>query len=270
VICGLLLPVDLATLGLAAALAHAIRFHGPLADFGTSVASPAGYATLAAFGCLLAVNVFQVAGLYATDVLKNPGPSTRRLVMCWIGVAAMLATAGFLTKSSEDYSRLWSLLWFGFGLAALLAVRWAFFSRVARWVADGRLDQKLAIIGTGALAEAVAAHFLTRPESGIRIVGLFADDVDMRASSDPARLRADSLDQLVARIRSQQIDTVLVAMADADHQRMSRIFDRLSEAPVDVRLCPGAETLHLLGRDVSHYAGVPAIDVMDRPFSDWR
>jgi Undecaprenyl-phosphate glucose phosphotransferase len=279
VACGLLVPIDFAVLAAAAALAYLLRFAGPLAEIGplsnldTSAYAPqSAYAVLAAFGCLLAVNVFHHSGLYSTDILRSPGRTIRRLVVGWAGVAAILVAVGFLTKSSEDFSRFWSLMWFGFGLVGLVAIRWAFYARVAQWVATGRLDQKIAILGTGSLAEKVAAHLVANPAAGIRVSGLFdvGDGTAHGCTANQARRRAGELDDLVAQIRARRIDTVLVAMPEASHERLAYIFKRLGEAPVDVRLCLGSEALYLLNRNVTRYAGLTTIDVMDRPLTGWQ
>ncbi|NIR60052.1 MAG: exopolysaccharide biosynthesis polyprenyl glycosylphosphotransferase [Gammaproteobacteria bacterium] len=45
---------------------------------------------------------------------------------------------------------------------------------------------------------------------------------------------------------------------------------RLREVPVDVRLCPGPLAMQMIDKGVTHFAGVPTLDVIEKPLADWR
>jgi hypothetical protein len=117
------------------------------------------YALVTAFGVLLAVNAFNLARLYDPALLHKRSQTLGRTMVCWCTVASILMTMSFLTKTSEDYSRIWAMMWFGAALTGLLATRWLLMARVARWVEEGRLQRKVAIVGVGPLARKLAARF---------------------------------------------------------------------------------------------------------------
>lgn len=264
VVCGLLLVADLVTLAGSGALAYAVH----LAD--DAFSTWPDYAFVVGFGTLLAVNVFQVAGLYEPDILKHPRSSCLRLALGWFGVAAGLIAIGFLTKTSEDYSRGWALLWLGFGVIALLGTRWAFFLQASRWMAQGRLQRRIAIIGIKPLVDRLAAHIATHPTAGVRVAGIFTD-ASRRPPHQTQKYAFDgNLDDLVSRVRRDLIDTVIIAMPTAARRRLVRIQEKLRDVAVDIRLCPGPMAMELAGRGVSHYAGVPTFNLVNRPLADWR
>ncbi len=262
--CGLLMPLDIAALVVSAGFAYVIWLvKDPYSSW-------TEYGLVVAFGTLLAVNIFHLVGLYESDILRQPGLTIRRVVVCWFGVAGVLVAVSFLTKTSDEYSRLWALMWRGLGLAALLGLRWLFFVQTARWAADGRLQRNVAIVGPGTLAERLVAQFATNPIAGVRVAGIFTD-ADRPVPSRRNRGAPDgNLKDLVMRIRREPIDTVIVALPKLAERRLLRILDQLSEVPVDVRLCPGPVALRLTDRGISHYAGVPTLNVTDRPLADWR
>lgn len=267
VACGVLLPLDIAILMICGTLTYAIW----LVD--APYALWTEYGLIMGFGSLLAVNVFSFAGMYEPAILHKPGTTIRRLLTCWLGVAALLVTVGFLTKTSEDYSRLWAIMWFISSLATLALARWLFYTRVARWIAQGRLSQNIAIIGSGQTSERLVNHFETNPATGIRVAGVYNDRKTQGANAkgwQGDRFYDGTIDDLIDDIRYGSIDTVIVAPAKLDERRLHRLFTRLKEVSVDVRLCPGRMALQLINQGCSEYAGVPTINVFDRPFVDWR
>ncbi|MDX9862836.1 MAG: undecaprenyl-phosphate glucose phosphotransferase [Rhodospirillales bacterium] len=264
-VCSLLLPLDIAVLAASAAAAYAFWLVGDPYSLWTK------YGLVAAFGTLLAINFFYLAGLYQPDILKQPGTAVRRTAACWLSVAAVMVAAGFLSKTSEDYSRLWAMTWFGLGLAALLGLRWLFFVQAARWTAQGRLQRTVAIIGTGPLATRLADHFAANPADGIRVAGVFSDENRPVSPSTqlPAR-RGGNLVDLIARVRRGAIDTIIIALPKISERRLLRILDQFAELPIDIRLCPGPTALRLMQGGISHYANIPMFNLANRPLADWR
>ena len=228
------------------------------------------YALVTAFGVLLAVNAFNLARLYDPALLHKRSQTLGRTMVCWCTVASILMTMSFLTKTSEDYSRIWAMMWFGAALTGLLATRWLLMARVARWVEEGRLQRKVAIVGVGPLARKLAARFRQGAKGGIRLVGLFSDDARPNDSRAPHASFGGDLRQLNRIVRLGAVDTVIVAEEHAPPERLDDIFESLREVPADVRFCPGEMALRLSQHGVSHYAGVPMINVVDRPLSEWR
>jgi len=264
VICGLLIPADALAIILSAILAFEIRSPDLPPSF------IGDYIAVIAFGTLLAMNLFYVSGLYKRDILRRPRTALWRVGLCWLAVAAMLMAVGFLTKTSEDYSRLWSVMWFGFGLAALIGLRIALFARTAQWFSGGRLNNKIAVVGNGTFAQRTAIHFASHTDKGVGFVGIFTDEDTSETKQGHFDDCDGDLDRLVDHIRAERVDTVVIALPRGSQQRLNRIVERLSETPVDVRLCPSQEALRLLDHDVTYYAGLPTIDIIDRPLADWR
>lgn len=264
VVTGLLLLQDLVALLAMAGLAYAIK----LAD--DPFASGPLYAIITALGTILALNAFHFAGMYSPTIIGRPLATMRRLTLAWGGVALALVALGFLTKTSEDFSRIWAMMWFMSSLVLLLGIRAVFFWRVSNWISDGRLRRDVAIVGSGPLAERLAAQLAADRSAGLRVVGIYADTLHVGSRDDVSGNRDGDLEALIAHNRKNPIDTVLVAIPGEEEARLQHVFRRLQEIPVNVQLCPGAAALRLLHHEVSHFGGVPTIDVAERPLADWR
>lgn len=257
VICGLLMPYDLLSLIAVGGIAYLIRF------WETSSGDPTGYAAIVAFGSLIAVNALYLAGQYKSETLRRRAAAMMRAIACWIAVVAVLTSVGFLTKTSDDYSRLWALMWFGLGASTLITGRLVLFVKATRWMSEGRLSNSIAVIGDDKLAAQTANRILDHDSDDIRCAGIFTDGA-------PSDGTDGNLDSLIRKIRNEQVDTVVIAIEQPEEKRIQGILDRLAEAPVDVRICPGPLAVQFAGRDVSCYAGLPTLNVVDRPLADWH
>jgi len=264
VISGLLLPFDILILAGSALLAYGLHLtDDPYADW-------TSYGLVMGFGVILAVNIFQMSGLYDSKILQHPKQTYQRIIIGWFAVAATLITVSFFAKTSDDYSRLWAMLWFGFGLTGLVMLRAIFFALAARWAASGRLRNNLAILGTGPFAERLACHFATSARSGIHVAGVFSENSRAPKSDRPRSGTFGTIDDLIARVRRDHIDTVVIAIPKLTRRRLQRIMDALRDVPVDVRVCPNAVNLDLTSTGVSHVAGLPLLNAIDRPLTNWR
>lgn len=258
-ISGLRLPIDIVVLIATAAASYAFWL------LGSPYAPWQDYALLTAAGTLLAINTFYLAGQYQPDILKRPGTALRRMIVCWLGVAAVLIAASFLTKTSENYSRLWALSWFGLSLASLVVAHGLFFLQTARWTAQGKLQRTVAIVGKRHLTERLAAHFDANPADGIRVCGIFTDE-NLPAS----KTNDGNLLNLAAQVRRGTVDTVIIALPNFSERRLRHIVNALDDLPIDIRLCPGSVPLRFMQAKISLYAGIPMFHVADRPLASWR
>ena len=262
VVSGLLLPFDVAVLAAGALLAFALHLtDDPYADW-------TSYGLVVGFGVLLAVNIFQMSGLYDAKILQRPKQTYQRVIVGWFAVAATLITISFFAKTSDDYSRIWAMLWFGFGLMGLLGLRAIFFARAARWAATGRLQNNLAILGTGPFAARLAQYFAANAASGIQVAGMFSEN--NRIPKGERAVRAQTIEDLIARVRRDHIDTVVIAIPKLTRRRLHHIMESLRDVPVDVRVCPNSLTLDLTSNSISHVAGLPLLNAIDRPLTNWR
>ena len=83
----------------------------------------------------------------------------------------MIIIIGFLTKTSEQFSRGWILSWYAFGLIGTVAARDFLARRLARWQEQGRFLRRIAVIGTGEQARKVLDWLNIDQKSNYAIAG---------------------------------------------------------------------------------------------------
>jgi Undecaprenyl-phosphate glucose phosphotransferase len=228
------------------------------------------YSLVTVLGALLAVNMLHLAKAYRFTQLERAGDAMSRALFGWLGTIAILLTVSYLTKTSSEFSRGWSLLWSGGVLVALLGIRFAMVRLLARWRAAGRLQKSIAVIGAGPIGQRLLRHLNSRPHPELRIVGVYDD----RTSRLPARCMGHpiigNLDRLLEDARRLHIDMAVVALPLAADWRLARVVDKLRLLPIDVRLCPDHAGFRVRPNGISQLDGMAMLNVLDRPLRDWR
>ncbi len=220
---------------------------------------------------LLQANLFHFAGLYRFETYNNLLYQIGRLLAAWSFVFFILITAAFLTKTSIQFSRGWTLIWFASTLCALVFFRIALYTRVCRWAAGGRLIRTIAIIGAGLQCQRLLRYLADLHGSEIRIAGVFDDRKDSRVpDSIEGHPRRGDTDDLMVFARQNRIDQIIIALPWSAEERLLAIMRKLRSLPVDVSLSPDMIGFRLLYSSFSRVGAVPLLNVFHKPLSDWR
>jgi len=235
--------------------------------------SPEQYLAVAGLAVLLQVNLFQFSSLYRFDLLSGLLYQIGRLTVAWSALFFLLLAIAFLTKTSDQYSRGWALIWYSSGLIALVALRVGLYLRIRRWASEGRLTRNIAIIGIGEQGQRLLQYLGEQRNADIRIVGLF-DDRTVQGGRVPETLEGyavvGSVDDLVGFARNNRIDQVVIALPWSAEDRLLEIMRKLRTLPVDVQLCVDLVGYHLSASTFGRIGSVPAINVFQKPLSDWK
>ena len=235
--------------------------------------TPGQYLVVAGIAVLLQVNLFHFAKLYRFDLFSNPFYQVSRLTAAWSALFLLLLAAAFLTKTSDQYSRGWALIWYSSGLAALIMLRVGLYLRIRRWTAEGRLTRNLAIVGAGEHGKRLLQHLKEQLGTDIRVVGLF-DDRTAQGNRVPEVLEGyaltGSVDDLLGFARGTRVDQVIIALPWSAEERLLEIMRKLRTLPVDVRLGADMIGYHLFQSSFGHVGSVPVINLFQKPLSDWK
>ncbi|MFD2235658.1 undecaprenyl-phosphate glucose phosphotransferase [Phaeospirillum tilakii] len=261
---------DLAIILAAGFLAHWLRFGGadPLAQEEWLAMS---------FATMLALVVFNLGQAYAARLAGSVWALSARAIGLWALVFLLMVATGFMLKVSADFSRIWAGLWLGLATAGFVGARLVAVERVRRAQRDGRLSARVAVLGAEANGRALA-HRLRSGEDSVRLAGLYDDRRDRLAAAARAEGLAITgrVSDLLAAIRDQRVDCVVITLPWSGDHRLHQVIDALQGLSVEVQICP--EGLDALTRDfplvrnpsAGLLAGLPMITVMHRPLDGWN
>jgi Undecaprenyl-phosphate glucose phosphotransferase len=205
---------------------------------------------------LLTANALHVARLYDQRNLGNVQMQLGTLTGAWLVVVLLLITLAFFSKTSDSFSRSWAVMWFAASLGGFILLRAAMMWQLGQWQRAGRLATRIAILGEGETAEALCRHIASQEAASTALAGVFAAD---RAG----------LDALSALTQSGQVDEIVLALPWGDDGRLAEALRGLRTLSVNVRLAPEVIDPPVPPRGFSTLAGVPMLNVYERPLSGW-
>ncbi len=232
-------------------------------------ALPWHYLAAIAATTLVAVALFQATKLYTVQRLGQIARSLPGLVIGWTVAVLALVLLMFLTKTGENFSRAWILMWFASGATALFGMRMGITTLVSRWQAQGRLTRRAVIVGAGPRASDLIASLRKDAHADIDICGVFDDRAAERFTEPCGAPLLGRLEDLVAFARTNRVDDVLVTLPATAETRLLGILSQLSVLPVDIRLAANVSRLRFQPRAYSYIGAVPFIDIFERPIGDW-
>jgi len=260
---GALRVADLALIALAGLAAWALHLAGR-----PDAAPPAYYAAATGLALLLSANVFHLLQVYRIGPQRRQFHRIGQLLLGWTLVLALLIAAAFFTKTSEAFSRLWVLIWFGgaFGLMAGLRLLLAL-------VVEPRLPQDwrqlgVVVVGCPDRAQGVIERLRDAGEA-LAVRGFFHDAEAFHAGAVAGIPVLGGLDAVEAYCRGGGVDRIVLALPWSDEERLRLALRRLYAVPVDVHVAGTGAALAFTHHGLSHLAGVPMLHALNRPFAGW-
>lgn len=227
------------------------------------------YFAAIAISVIVASQRFAAARLYTLEALRNVKFQVKRTLVAWTGVVVMLVVSAFLLKVSGEFSRIWLIVWYAGSTTLLIGSRFIIAHRLKRWADAGRYFRAVAVVGAGPLGQRFVETIQAEPSLGLHIVGLFDD----RRSRVPPTISGvpviGSTADLINHVRYGEIDLVVIAMPLSAEDRVLQFARQLRSLPVDVRLLSDAVGFNLANRPVSYWAGIPALNIADKPMTGW-
>jgi exopolysaccharide biosynthesis polyprenyl glycosylphosphotransferase len=161
------------------------------------------------------------------------------------------------------------VLQLGAPLAALM-VYWAAICvavPLARWIARETIwrrrefEEKVLIVGAGAVGHTVAAKIDKHPEYHIKLVGFLDDGDPLPNGSGPSVPVVGSLHDLEQIVRDESINRVILAFSQAQHQEFLTITRICAEYNVKVNIVPRLFEVLSSRAGVDDLEGIPLLDV---------
>ncbi|TSE12924.1 undecaprenyl-phosphate glucose phosphotransferase [Mesorhizobium intechi] len=228
------------------------------------------YPVTIAAASFLAVVLLDVTDCYQVGSLMRPIANFGRILLVWAGAFALMALTAFVTKMSEDYSRLLFGTWFVVGFVLLFSLRLVMSRLIRRWARDGRMERRAVIVGGGKAAEILIRSVEKQPYNDIRICGIFDDRSDKRSPPIVAGYpKLGTISELIEFARIARIDMLIVSLPLTAETRVLQLLKKLWVLPVDIRLSAHSNALQFRPRAYSFIGSVPMLDIFDKPINDW-
>ena len=189
----------------------------------------------------------------------------RRLVNAWFLMAGVWFAFLFLSKSGPEFSRVWSLYWFAFGLASHIVFRGIIRVALRALRRRGYNQRHIAIVGAGALGREILARLAQTPWSGISVREFYDDNQALHGSTIEGVPVRGPVDQIIADLDADPVDQVWVALPLRSEARIRELLQGLRRHSVQIRFVPDIFNFTLLHHSMSEIAGLPVINLTESP-----
>lgn len=190
------------------------------------------------------------------------------LLATWTSTIPGLLLVGFLTKTTDHFSRIVITAWLvAFPLVGILAR--IISRRTLRYLRKhGHNLRRVAIVGATEAGVQLAQKITEMPETGNRVVGFFDD-------RDPKRLAHIELGEhkvrggmkkLVEKTRTGEIEVIYVALPLRAERRIRDIISRLADTTATVYILTPLFMFDLMHARWGTVADMPVVSVFDTPF----
>lgn len=225
--------------------------------------SPPHYQVAMLLSVLLVMLVFHAYSLYRTWRGIDYIQEMAALLLAWTTVFSIQVFLSVITKTSEDFSRAWLVMWYTFGAISLLIMRY-FLRRVLRYMRSHGFNLRhIAIISSGDTGGQVLKNIQGSPESGFNVAAYFSDEEEKDGIS--ATIYYGRFPEARDYLENHQIDQVWIAMPFRDADRIEYIMEQLKNVTADIRLVPDFLSFRLINHSISSIAGMPVINLSVTP-----
>jgi len=225
--------------------------------------------TVAALVAVIAFHlVAEANGLYRSWRGAPLKSEAFQALATWTIAAPVILFVAFITKTSADYSRFITTVWFG--LAPLFIVTFRLGARLVLMEIrrHGRNSRSVAIAGLTPMAQRIAHRIATDPYSGMRIVGFYDDRKPGRRYVLPEQYGGfiGDLDQLVTDARDAKIDRIYITLPLKAEPRINSIVRKLADTTATVFVVADFLVFDLLHAQWSQVGDIPVVSIFDTPF----
>ena len=169
----------------------------------------------------------------------------------WLLTSSILLIWLFLSKASEDYSRLWFLLWTGLGLTGLWLFRLSAYLSLRRLRRLGFNLKHIVLIGHGPSADLLKSRIQSQGWTGFSI---------------RAHLEQPSAADFEALSREPP-NEIWLAYPLSDTETLKGTLHALRHCATTLRLAPDWLAFRLINHGLTDIAGVPMVDLSTSPLT---
>ena len=220
--------------------------------------------------CLITVTLFYFAGLYQFQALTKFIQSADRVMIAISTTFVFLISLSFVVKATGVFSRIWVVLFFLTSMVALVAARALLAYVLAKLGQHQIIARRIVIYGAGEQLRNFLQNLDRSPLAFLKVGGVYTNDIQVSTPSNKNFDVLGNLDQLISKVRQNEIDDIFVALPWANKEQVIGVLERLRELPTSVYLCADNIGFSVQLREPpSYFQRLPLFEVIGKPLSGW-
>jgi Undecaprenyl-phosphate glucose phosphotransferase len=214
------------------------------------------------------VAIAQTLRCYRYERLADLSYTTQRALAALAVMGVIWLVVGFATRTTEFWSRGWTLLWLAVCALHLIILRLSLAVAISRWRRLRRWQDRIVIVGATDIAERIVEDIREQGSADAEIVGVFDERTGPRRPALASLPMIGDIESLLEFTRTHHVDCVILALPWSSEDRIQRLSERLGVMPVDINLAFPTLSLHRRFRDSVTAYGVPLMQIGSKPLTD--
>ena len=176
----------------------------------------------------------------------------------------LLVLSGFITQSSDFFSRIWVVSWLLTSTIIILVYRLLLRKTLGALRSKGFNIRYVIIIGDGVLAQQVADRLEKHPEMGLVVQGVVStnqENIKLDTNNGNIIPYLGNLNELDSISKKYKTDQVWIALPMSEVDKMEQVQSSLSNSSIVIRMVPDIFGFRLLNQSVTEVAGLPVINI---------
>lgn len=225
------------------------------------------YLWMAVISSLLVVITFSAANVYRPWRSAPVGEEMHFILIAWVAVCGILFAMGYITKTSDLFSRRVLLSWVVVTptliIGAHLAIR-----MVMRRIRRQRNNHRIAVlVGGGAAAAKLVRKVERNPWLGVKIAGFFENRMDTARQESPLVPHLGKIGEVAEYVKQHGVHIVYLALPMRAEDRIRKVVESLGDTTVSIYMVPDIFTFQLINAQAQDLDGLPMISLRESPFS---
>ncbi|MEL0622526.1 undecaprenyl-phosphate glucose phosphotransferase [Marinomonas arenicola] len=218
------------------------------------------YINLLFLGVMVGAGSLSFFGAYRAWRGSSFTSETQCISKAIITTFILLILSGFITQSSEIFSRIWTVTWFSSSIILILSCRYILRKSLGVLRAKGYNIRSVIIIGDNTIAEEVALKIAATPNTGLVVQGFISTAKSSKTNISIAPCLG-SLKELDNIVDKHHIDQVWIALPMDEVEKMKKVQNALRNSTATIRLVPDIYGFELLNHSITEVAGLPVINL---------
>ena len=191
----------------------------------------------------------EFSSTFQSSRLENYGDIAGKVVFAWALTSITLVFTAFITKSSEEFSRITILCWLGITPILLTIERIMIFVLLHRLRAHVSNTRTYAILGNGIYTQSLPKQIEELSWTGLQLAGKY-----------------DDLTTLLSDLEREPIDYIFLSYASNEQEKIVSAIQALNDSTATTYLVPDLLLSDLLGSRWITLGNTPLIVINDHPF----
>lgn len=200
---------------------------------------------------------------YRIEAILEGKRHVRRLLTMWTYTFLALPLIGFLTKSSESYSRGWIMLFYVAGFAAVLLTSYVIKRLLVSWIEAGRISRRKLMIVSVDQDVRMTTRELTGRNSCAEVAAVVK--LDSRSDRNNGEFRPGDMENAVTWARSLNIDDIVIVADWSRSSNIDQIVNAFTVLPAAIHVRAASVVGRFARPQVSHVGDTCVLSLKGRP-----